>query len=139
MFIVIYDFFLEKFECDTARGTRAEQHARNPRETQTRITRETRAKRRRAEPARIITTSRTNNNSSRCIVEIMLIVVLIKLRLVEVAVIFIVIYEFLQEIWMRLHARNPRKTTRADTAQNADARNARKPRKTQTGETRAYY
>ena len=38
MFIVIYDFFLEKFECDTARGTRAEQHARNPRETQTRIT-----------------------------------------------------------------------------------------------------
>ena len=95
MFIVIYDFFLEKFECDTARGTRAEQHARNPRETQTR---ETRAKRRRAEPARIITTSRTNNNSSRCIVEIILIVVLIKLRLVEVAVIFIVIYEFLQEI-----------------------------------------
>ena len=99
MFIVIYFFFLEKFECDTARGTRAEQHARNPRETQTRITRETRAKRRRrAEPARIITTSRTNNNSSRCIVEIILIVVLIKLRLVEVAVIFIVIYEFLQEI-----------------------------------------
>ena len=91
-------FFLEKFECDTARGTRAEQHARNPRETQTRITRETRAKRRRAEPARIITTSRTNNNSSRGIVEIILIVVLIKLRLVEVAVIFIVIYEFLQEI-----------------------------------------
>ena len=38
MFIVIYDFFLEKFECDTARGTRAEQHARNPRETQTRMT-----------------------------------------------------------------------------------------------------
>ena len=64
MFIVTYDFFLEKFECDTARGTRAEQHARNPRETQTRITRETRAKRRRAEPARIITTSRTNNNNS---------------------------------------------------------------------------
>ena len=98
MFIVKYDFFLEKFECDTARGTRAEQHARNPRETQTRITRETRAKRRRAEPARIITTSRTNNTSSRCIVEITPIVVLIKLRLVEVAVIFIVIYEFLQEI-----------------------------------------
>ena len=59
---------------------------------------ETRAKRRRAEPARIITTSRTNNHSSRCIVEIILIVVLIKLRLVEVAVIFIVIYEFLPEI-----------------------------------------
>ena len=94
MFIVIYDFFLEKFECDTARGTRAEQHARNPRETQTRITRETRAKRRCAEPARTITTSRTNNNSSRCIVEIILILVLIKLQLVEV----IVKYEFLQEI-----------------------------------------
>ena len=46
-------------------------------------------------------------------------------QLVEVVVIFIVIYEFLQEIWMRLHARNPRKTTRADTAQNADARKTR--------------
>ena len=32
-----------KFECDDARGTRAEQHARNPRETQTRMTRGTRA------------------------------------------------------------------------------------------------
>ena len=70
MFIVKYEYLLEKFECDTARGTRAEQHARNPRETQTRIARETRAKRRRAEPARTITTSRANNNNSRCIVEI---------------------------------------------------------------------
>ena len=98
MFIVIFIFsYLEKFECDTARGTRAEQHARNPRETQTRITGETRAKRRRAEPARTFTTSRTYNNS-RCIVEIILIVVLIKLQLVEVVVIFIIISEFLQEI-----------------------------------------
>ena len=64
IFVVIN--FLKKIECDDARGTRAEQHARNPRETQTRITRGTRAKRRRAEPARTINTSssRSRNSSS---------------------------------------------------------------------------
>ena len=41
IFVVIN--FLKKIECDDARGTRVEQHARNPRETQTRITRGTRA------------------------------------------------------------------------------------------------
>ena len=64
IFVVIN--FLKKIECDDERGTRAEQHARNPRETQTRITRGTRAKRRRAEPARTINTcsSRSRNSSS---------------------------------------------------------------------------
>ena len=36
IFVVIN--FLKKIECDDARGTRVEQHARNPRETQTRGT-----------------------------------------------------------------------------------------------------
>ena len=35
---------------------------------------------------------------------------------------------------MRLHARNPHRTTRAEPAQNADAHNARKPRETRRAE-----
>ena len=50
---------MKKFICDDARGTHAEQHARNPRETQTRITCGTCAKRRREEPARTINTTTT--------------------------------------------------------------------------------
>ena len=46
------------------RGTRAEQHTRNPRETQTRMTRRFSAKRRNAEPARTINTSSIRSSSS---------------------------------------------------------------------------
>ena len=54
--------FFEKFNCGYTRGTRAKQHARNPRKTQTRVTRGNRAKRRRAEPARTINTSSSSSS-----------------------------------------------------------------------------
>ena len=41
--LVIIFLVLKKNECDHARGTLAEQHGRNPRETQTHITCGTRA------------------------------------------------------------------------------------------------
>ena len=56
-----YINFLKQFEGSYTRGTRTEQHARNPRETQMRGTR---AKRRRTEPARTINTSSIRSSSS---------------------------------------------------------------------------
>ena len=57
-----------------------------------------------------------------------LIVILIKLQLVEVVLIFVVIFSVLWEIWMRPRARNPRRTTRAEPVRNADAHNVRNSR-----------
>ena len=59
-----------------------------------------------------------------------LIVILIKLQLVEVVLIFVIIFLVLKKIECDHAPRNPRRTTRAEPARNADA---------QTCGTRAYY
>ena len=74
----------KKFECDDARGTRAEQHARNPRQKQTRITRGTCAKRRRAEPAQ---NADARNPRVLLILSVVVVIVVVVVVLVVVVVI----------------------------------------------------